>query len=193
MKSIKGSKTEQNLFAAFVGESEARNKYTYFSSAARKEGYPTIAAIFDETANHEKEHAKRLFGLLNGASDVKMSGNFGSGKVGTTAENLAQAVNGEHEEHTKMYPEMAKIARDEGFPEIAVVFDNIAKAEKYHEDRFQELLSSIEAKTLLEKNNMVMWKCTNCGFHISSKTAPKTCPACGHNASYFIEVNDKLF
>lgn len=190
---LKGTKTRENLLKAFMGESQARNKYTYFASVAKNENYPTIAMIFEETANHEKEHAKRLFKFLDDGENLTVNVSFPAGRIGTTAENLTEAINGEHEEQTEMYPEFAKIARQEGFEVIASAFENIGKAEVYHETRFQKLLNDIETKELLEKNDLVIWKCTNCGFHITAKTAPMVCPACAHRQAYFIEVNDNLF
>ncbi|MDR2527138.1 MAG: rubrerythrin family protein [Rickettsiales bacterium] len=193
MPSLDGTKTKENILKAFIGESQARNKYTYFASVAKKEGYPTISAIFEETANHEKEHAKRLFKFLEDTKEVQLNGMVSCGKIGTTAENLQEAINGEHHEHEVMYPEMAKIAREEGFADIATAMENIGKAEIYHEQRYQKLLNDIETKTLLVKNDMVIWKCSNCGYHITSKNAPKVCPACNHSEGYFIEVSDILF
>lgn len=193
MSSLSGTKTKENLLKAFAGESQARNRYTYFASVAKKEGYPTISNIFEETANHEKEHAKRVFKFLEEGDDLEITATFPAGKIGSTADNLAAAINGEHEENTTMYPEFADIADAEGFSEIATVFRNIAVAEKYHEERFATLLHSIEVQDLLSKNGLVMWKCTNCGYHITAKEAPKVCPACGHPQGYFIEVKDTLF
>lgn len=193
MNKLMGTKTRENLLKAFAGESQARNRYTYFASAAKKEGYPTISNIFEETANHEKEHAKRVFKYLDDGGDLEITATFPAGKIGSTVENLALAINGEHEENTDMYPSFAKIADEEGFPEIAETFRNIAIAEKYHEDRFAKLLTDAETQALLKKNGLVMWKCTNCGFHITAAEAPKVCPACGHPQGYFIEVNDSLF
>jgi rubrerythrin len=193
MSKLDGTKTKENLLRAFIGESQARNKYTYFSGVAKKEGYQAISAVFEETANHEKEHAARLFKFLEDGDVIDFTVSSPAGKVGTTVENLTQAVNGEHEEQTDMYPKFAKIAREEGFVEIAVVMENIAKAELYHEKRFEKLLHEVETSKLLAKNDLVVWKCTNCGFHITSKNAPKTCPACGHAEGYFIEINDSLF
>lgn len=193
MVSLKGTKTEKNLLKAFCGESQARNKYTFFASVARKEGYPAIAAVFEETANHEKEHAKRLFKFLEEGGEVEITYTYPAGKIGTTAENLMESMNGEHEENTKMYPEFSKIAKEEGFPEIASAMENIGKAEIYHENRFAKLLKEVETQELLKKNDLIVWKCTNCGFHITSKTAPKFCPACNHEQGYFVEVCNILF
>lgn len=193
MVSLIGTKTRENLLKAFAGESQARNRYTFFASAAKKEGYEAIAAVFLETANHEKEHAERLFKFLEEGGELEITAKYPAGRIGTTAENLMEAMNGEHEENTIMYPEFAKIAREEGFPVIAAAMENIGKAEVYHEKRFEKLLKDVETQTLLKKNDLVVWKCTNCGYHITSKDAPKVCPACGHEQGYFIEVNDELF
>lgn len=193
MKSLIGTKTRENLLKAFAGESQARNRYTFFASTAKKEGYEAIAMVFEETANHEKAHAKRLFKFLEEGGELEITATYPAGKIGTTAENLMEAMNGEHEENTIMYPEFAKIAKEEGFPEIAAAMENIGKAEVYHEERFSQLLQEVETKKLLEQNDLVVWKCQNCGYHITSKTAPKVCPACGHPQGYFIQVNDKMF
>lgn len=193
MSKLKGTKTEQNLLKAFAGESQARNRYTYFASVAKKEGFQAITAVFEETANHEKEHAKRLFKFLEDGGELEITASYPAGKIGTTAQNLMEAMNGEHEENSSMYPTMAKIAREEGFPEIATAFENIGKAEVYHEKRFAKLLKEVETQTLLKKNDLVVWKCSNCGYHITAKDAPKVCPACGHEQGYFIEVSDILF
>ena len=193
MKSLIGTKTRENLLKAFAGESQARNRYTFFASTAKKEGYEAIAMVFEETANHEKAHAKRLFKFLEEGGELEITATYPAGKIGTTAENLMEAMNGEHEENTVMYPEFAKIAKEEGFPEIAAAMENIGKAEVYHEERFSQLLQEVETKKLLEQNDLVVWKCQKCGYHITSKTAPKVCPACGHPQGYFIQVNDKMF
>ena len=193
MKSLIGTKTRENLLRAFAGESQARNKYSFFASTAKKEGYQAIAAVFEETANHEKAHAKRLFKYLEEGGPLEITYTYPAGRIGTTAENLMEAMNGEHEEQVVMYPEFAKIAKEEGFTEIAATFENIAKAEVYHEERFRKLLKEVETQELLKKNDLVVWKCTNCGYHIASKEAPKLCPACAHEQGYFVEVNDILF
>ena len=193
MVSLIGTKTRENLLKAFAGESQARNRYTFFASTAKKEGYEAIAAVFLETANHEKEHAERLFKFLEEGGELEITATYPAGRIGTTAENLMEAMNGEHEENAVMYPEFAKIAREEGFPVIAAAMETIGKAEVYHEKRFEKLLKEVETQTLLKKNDLVIWKCTNCGYHITSKDAPKICPACGHEQGYFIEVNDELF
>lgn len=193
MTQLKGSKTEKNLLTAFAGESQARNRYTFYASKAKSEGYQAIAKIFEETANHEKEHAERLFKLLENGGELEITASFPAGKIGTTLENLIESMNGEHEENAVMYPEMARVAKEEGFPIIAAVFENIGKAEVYHEKRYEKLIHDIKTQELLSKNNLVIWKCTNCGYHITSKAAPKVCPACGHDQGYFIEVNEILF
>lgn len=193
MVSLIGTQTQSNLLKSFAGESQARNRYTYFASVAKQEGLQSISTIFDETANHEKEHAKRFFKFLEEGGDLAITATFPAGKIGTTAENLALAINGEHEEQAEMYPSFAKIAEDEGFPVIASVFRNVAEAEKYHEARFQNLLENLEVEALFKKSDMVIWKCQNCGYHVTSKNAPMICPACGHPQGYFIAVSDLLF
>ena len=170
---LKGSKTEQNLMTAFAGESQARNKYTYFASKAKKEGYEQIAAIFQETADNEKEHAKIWFKLLNG------------GEIGTTAENLKAAADGENYEWTDMYAEFAKIAEEEGYDEIAKMFTNVANVEKEHEQRYLKLLQNIENKEVFDKEESTVWICRNCGHIHVGKSAPKVCPTCSHPQSYF--------
>lgn len=170
---LKGSKTEQNLWAAFSGESQARNKYSYFASQADKEGLKQIAAIFLETADNEKEHAKRFYKFLMG------------GSVPGTEENLLDAAEGENEEHTNMYPEFEKIAREEGFDEIADIFHEIAEVEEEHEKRFRKLLANIKANTVFKKDKVVKWKCRNCGYIHEGTEAPEECPACAHPQSYY--------
>jgi rubrerythrin len=170
---LKGSKTEQNLWAAFSGESQARNKYSYFASQADKEGLKQIAAIFLETADNEKEHAKRFYKFLMG------------GSVPGTEENLLDAAEGENEEHTNMYPEFEKIAREEGFDEIADIFHEIAEVEEEHEKRFRKLLANIKANTVFKKDKAVKWKCRNCGYIHEGTEAPEECPACAHPQSYY--------
>jgi len=184
MKSLKGTRTEKNLLTAFAGESQARNRYTYFASQAKKEGYEQISAIFTETADNEKEHAKRLFKFLEGG-EVEIAAAFPAGKIGTTAENLRAAAAGENYEHTTMYPEFARIAEEEGFPEIAAVFRAIAVAEKQHEKRYLGLLKNIENGTVFKKPKKVVWKCRNCGYVHEGTEAPAQCPACAHPQAYF--------
>ncbi len=181
---LKGSKTERNILTAFAGESQARNRYTYFASQAKKEGFVQIQAIFEETANQEKEHAKRLFKLLQGG-DVSIQASFPAGVIGTTAENLKEAAGGEHYEWTEMYPGFAKIARDEGFPEIALIFESIAVAEKQHEKRYQALRANILAARVYKKDKPERWVCRNCGYVHEGAEAPDQCPACAHPREYY--------
>lgn len=190
---LDGKKTKENLLKAFAGESQARNRYTYFAGVAKKEGYNAIAAIFEETANHEKEHAERFFKFLEGGDMFEITASYPAGKIGTTLENLIASANGEHEEWTELYPEFAKVAREEGFNDIAAVFENIAKAESYHEARYNKLIEDLNKEGLFKKAGLVVWKCTNCGYHITSESAPKVCPACGHSQGYFVELNESLY
>ena len=181
---INGSQTETNLMTAFAGESQARNRYTYAASKAKKEGYIQISQVFEETANQEKEHAKRFFNFLeHGQILVKTA--FPAGPVGTTAENLRDAAGGEHHEWSEMYPGFAKIAREEGFETIATVFENVSIAEKQHEKRFNGLLANIEKNIIFMKDTPVVWRCLNCGFVHEGKEAPTSCPACAHPQAYF--------
>lgn len=184
MAKLKGSKTEKNLLIAFAGESQARNRYTYFASQAKKEGYEQIASIFEETANQEKEHAKRLFKFLEGG-EVEISASFPAGRIGTTLENLKSAAAGENYEHTKMYPEFAKVAREEGLDTIAAVFEAIAVAEKQHEKRYSALAANIEAGRVFRRDEEVVWRCRNCGYIHVGTEAPDSCPACAHPQAYF--------
>lgn len=170
---LKGSKTEQNLMTAFAGESQARNKYTYFASKAKKEGYEQIAAIFQETADNEKEHAKMWFKLLNG------------GDIPTTTENLKAAAAGENFEWTDMYARMAKEAKEEGFNHIAYLFEEVAKIEKEHEERYRKLLDNVENELVFSKDGDRIWKCRNCGHIVIGKKAPEVCPVCNHPQAYF--------
>lgn len=181
---LKGTKTEKNLLTAFAGESQARNRYTYFASQAKKDGFVQIQAIFEETANQEKEHAKRLFKFLNGG-EVKIEATFPAGVIGTTAENLRAAAEGEHYEWEQMYPSFAQEARAEGFPEIAQVFEAIAVAEKQHERRYLGLLKNVEAGTVFKKDQPVVWRCRNCGYVHTEPEAPQECPACAHPQAHF--------
>lgn len=171
--SLKGSKTEENLWKAFAGESQARNKYGFWASQAKKEGYEQIAGIFEETADNEKEHAKRLYKFLVG------------GSVPATPENLEAAAQGENEEHTSMYPEMERIAREEGFNEIADVFKEIAEVEEAHEKRFRKLLDNVKRDTVFKKPSPVKWKCRNCGYIHEGTEPPEICPACAHPKAYY--------
>ncbi len=181
---FKGSKTEKNLLTAFAGESQARNRYTYAASVASKEGFVQIASIFEETADQEKEHAKRLFGFLKGG-EVEIQASFPAGIIGTTAENLRAAAEGEHHEWESMYPEFAQTAREEGFMGIANVFDAIAVAEKQHEKRYLGLLANVEAGTVFKKSQKVVWRCRNCGYLHEGEEAPKACAACAQPQSQF--------
>ncbi len=184
MASLKGTRTEKNVLTAFAGESQARNRYTYFAGQAKKEGYVQIAAIFEETANQEKEHAKRLFKLLEGG-EVEISGAFPAGVIGTTLENLKASAAGENYEHTEMYPGFAVIALEEGFEEIAVIFNAIAVAEKQHEKRYNDLAANIDAGRVFKKTEKVIWRCRNCGYLHEDNEAPGTCPACDHPQAHF--------
>jgi rubrerythrin len=184
MTELKGSKTEKNLMAAFAGESQARNRYTYFANQAKKEGFNQVAAIFEETANQEKEHAKRLFKFMQGG-EVEITGTFPSGLIASTAENLKAGASGENYEWTEMYPSFAKIAREEGFEKIADVFDSIAIAEKQHEKRYLALIKNIEEGNVFKKDTPVKWQCMNCGYVHEGEQAPHICPACAHPQAYF--------
>jgi len=181
---LKGSQTEKNLLAAFAGESQARNRYTYYASQAKKEGYVQIAAIFEETANQEKEHAKREFKFLQGG-EVEITAAFPAGVIGTTVENLKDAAAGENYENTQMYPEFAEVAEKEGFTEIASVFRNIAVAEKRHEERYKALAKNIEDGVVFKRYKPVRWVCRNCGYVHEGTEAPKACPACAHPQAHF--------
>ncbi len=186
-KSIKGTKTEQNLLKAFAGESQARNRYEMFAKIAKKEGYEQIAAIFQETADQEKEHAKRFFRFLEGGM-LEITAAYPAGKEGTTFENLKAAAAGENEEWTELYPEFAKIAEEEGFKAVATAFKMIAKVEKHHEERYLKLANNIEDLVVFKKDGKVMWKCRNCGYVYESEKALETCPACLHPKAY-MELN----
>ena len=184
MAALKGSKTEKNILTAFAGESQARNRYTYFASKAKKEGYVQISEIFTETADQEKEHAKRLFKLLEGG-EVEISGSFPAGIVGSTLDNLKESAAGENHEHTEMYPEFAVTAREEGFAEIADIFSAIAVAEKQHEKRYLDLAANIEAGRVFKRDGEVAWRCRNCGYLHSGSDAVEVCPACDHAQAHF--------
>ena len=181
---LKGSKTEKNILTAFAGESQARNRYTYFASAARTEGYVQISRIFEETANQEKEHAERLFKSLKGG-EVEIQAAFPAGVIGATAENLKAAAAGENHEWTDMYPSFAAVAREEGFNSVAKIFESIAVAEKQHEKRYLGLLANVEAGTVFKKDKPVVWRCINCGYLHEGEETPKVCPACAHKQEYF--------
>jgi len=181
---LKGSRTEQNLLKAFAGESQARNRYTFFAKQARKEGYRQIEAIFEKTANEEKSHAKRFFSYLEGGM-VEITASYPAGKVGTTAENLKAAAAGENEEWTELYPEFARIAEEEGFKEIANVFKMVSKVEVEHEKRYNKLLENIENGEVFKKSKKVKWVCRNCGYVHEGEKALETCPACLHSKEHF--------
>ena len=182
-KSLKGTKTEQNLLKAFAGESQARNRYEFFVKAAKQEGYEQIAAIFQETANQEKEHAKKFFRFLEGGV-VEITAGYPAGKIGTTAENLKAAAEGENEEWTILYPSFAETAKEEGFPEVATAFKMIAKVETEHERRYLKLLQNISEDKVFMKDGKVWWKCINCGYVYESEKALENCPACQHPIAY---------
>lgn len=184
MKSLKGTQTEKNLMTSFAGESQARMRYTYFASAAKKEGFEQIAAIFTETADQEKEHAKRMFKYLEGGH-VEICASFPAGVIGRTIDNLQAAAAGEHEEWSLDYPKFADVAEAEGFPAIAAMYRNIAIAEKGHEDRYRAFVKNIETASIFAKEDEVVWQCRNCGYIHVGKKAPETCPACLHPQAYF--------
>ncbi|MCL1972393.1 MAG: rubrerythrin family protein [Endomicrobia bacterium] len=190
-KSVKGTKTEKNLLASFAGESQARNRYTYFASVAKKEGFEQISAIFAETADNEKEHAKRFFKFLEGGA-LEITATYPAGKIGSTAENLKAAAMGENEEHTKLYPDAAKVADEEGFPDIAACFRFIAEVEKHHEARYLELLTNVDYQRVFKKEHEIKWKCRNCGYIYAAKEALEKCPACLHPQSYMEEAADNF-
>lgn len=183
-KSIKGTKTEKNLLASFAGESQARNRYTYFSKVAEKEGYVQIKNIFLETAENEKEHAKRFFKFLEGGT-VEIQASYPAGVIGSTSENLKAAAEGEHEEWTILYKEAGDTAKEEGFDEVAAAFYEIAKVEKEHEMRYQKLLKNIQDGSVFKKEKPVCWKCLNCGYVYEGNEAVEKCPACKHPQKYF--------
>jgi len=183
-KIMKGTETEKNLLAAFAGESQARNRYTYFASVAKKEGYEQIAAIFQETADNEKEHAKRFFKLLEGG-EVEIQASYPAGVIGNTAQNLEAAADGELLEWGKLYKDASEVARKEGFEKVALQFDEIAKVEKHHEARYRTLLDNVKKGTVFKKDQKVTWHCRNCGFVLEGTQAPKTCPACEHPQAFF--------
>ncbi len=189
--SIKGTKTEQNLLKAFAGESQARTRYDYFASVAKKEGYEQICGIFQETALNEKEHAKVFFKFLEGG-EVTITAAYPAGKIGTTIENLEAAANGENEEWSILYPEFAKIADEEGFPEIAERFRQIATVEAHHEARYRKLLQNVLEHTVFKKDGKIFWKCRNCGFVTEDIEAPQLCPACKHAQAHFEVLADNF-
>ncbi len=183
-KSLKGTQTEKNLCMSFAGESQARNRYTFFASVAKKEGYEQIAAIFTETADQEKEHAKRMFKWLEGGM-VEITATFPAGVIGTTLENLKAAAAGENEEWTEAYPHFADVAEEEGFPAIAKMYREISVAEKGHEERYKAFAKNIEEGKVFAKDEEVVWQCRNCGYIFVGKEAPEICPACLHPQAYF--------
>ena len=184
MVELKGSQTEKNLLTAFAGESQARNRYTFFTSQARKDGFVQVSKIFEETASQEKEHAERLFKQLQGG-EVEVQAAFPAGVIGTTAENLKASAGGENYEWTEMYPGFAKTAREEGFEDIAKIFESIAVAEKQHEKRYRDLLANIRNGTVFKKSRTVVWRCRNCGYLHTGLEAPEECPACTHPKAHF--------
>ena len=192
MKSIKGTQTEKNLLKSFAGESQARMRYTYFAREADKEGFKQIAAIFMETAEQEKEHAKRMFKYLEGGM-LEITSTFPAGVIGTTAENLKAAAEGENEEWTELYPHFADVAEEEGFKEIATMYRMIAKAEAIHEERYLKLLQRVKDGTVFSRDEEIEWQCSNCGYVHKGKKALQTCPACLHSQAYFEPKNDKYY
>jgi len=183
-KSIKGTQTEQNLLKAFAGESQARNRYTYFAGVARKEGYEQIAAIFTETAENEKEHAKIFFKHLEGG-EVEITASYPAGMIQGTQANLEAAAAGENMEWTAIYKDFAQIAKDEGFPEIARSFEQVGKVERFHESRYRKLIGNVAGKEVFKKKSAVQWHCINCGYVIEGAEAPNQCPACRHPQAFF--------
>jgi rubrerythrin len=190
-KSLKGTKTEQNLLKSFAGESQARNRYDFFASAAKKEGFEQIANIFQETALQEKEHAKRFFKFLEGGV-TEITASYPAGKIGTTKENLKAAAEGEHEEWGDLYPHFAEVAKEEGFPEISTAYKMIAKVEAEHERRYLKLLQNVSEDKVFMKNGKVWWKCLNCGYVYESEKALETCPACLHPKS-FMQIREENY
>ena len=184
MKPIHGTQTEKNLLTSFAGESQARNRYTFFASQAKKDGYVLVQAVFEEIANQEKEHAKRFFKYLEGGT-VEITAGFPAGVIGNTLENLKAAASGEHEEWTEAYPEFARIAREEGFHEIAVLWEKVSVAEKQHEKRYNDLWKNLESGKVFKRDGVVIWRCLNCGYIHEGPEAPQLCPACLHPQAYF--------
>ncbi len=184
MATLKGSQTEKNILTAFAGESQARNRYTYFAKQAKKDGYVQIAQIFEETANQEKEHAKRLFKLLEGG-ETEIVAAFPAGVIGATYDNLLESAAGEKYEYTEMYPGFAKVAREEGFEAPAMIMEGIAVAEKQHEKRYVELAGNIKADRVFKREQVAKWRCLNCGYVTEALEAPEMCPACAHPQAYF--------
>ena len=184
MGKLKGTETEKNLLGAFAGESQARNRYTYFASVAKKEGYEQISAIFQETADNEKEHAKRFFKLLEGG-ELEIQASYPAGIIGDTAQNLKAAADGEQMEWGTIYKDAAEVARREGFEKVALQFDEIAKVEKHHEDRYRKLLENLKNDSVFKKEQQVTWHCRNCGYVLEGREAPTKCPACEHPQAFF--------
>ena len=184
MSALNGSRTEKNILTAFAGESQARNRYTYFASKAKKDGYVQIAHVFEETANQEKEHAKRLFKFLEGG-EVEITAAFPAGTIAPTVENLRASAAGENYEHTDMYPSFAKVAREEGFEEVAKAFEAIAVAEKQHEKQYVELAANIDADRVFKRDSQQQWRCRNCGYTHEGNEAVDVCPACLHAKAHF--------
>ncbi len=191
MKNLKGSDTEKNLLKAFAGESQARNRYTYFASVAKKSGFEQIAAIFEETADNEKEHAKVFFKYLEGG-DTEIQASYPAGKIGTTEENLLAAAEGEKMEYSRLYPEFEKTARKEGFNDIAESFKQIGEVEEQHEKRYRKLLDNIKKSHVFKRDKVVKWKCRNCGYVHEGKEAPEICPACKHPQAYY-EIKEENY
>jgi len=187
---IQGTRTEQNLLKAFAGESQARNRYDYFSKVARKEKLIQIAEIFEETAKQESQHAKMFFKYLDSGKPLEVTASFPAGTIGDTMANLKEAAAGENEEWTEMYPEFAKVAREEGFERIAKTFEEIAIAEKHHEARYKAMYTALESGKMFVRDEVVIWKCQNCGYIHEGKEAPKACPACLHAQGYFQVLNE---
>lgn len=184
MSSLKGTQTEKNLLASFAGESQARNRYTFFASVAKKEGYEQISAIFTDTANNEKEHAEMFFKQLEGG-EVEITAGYPAGAIGDTAANLAASAEGERMEWTTLYQGFAKTAREEGLPKIAAIYTEIAEVEEQHEKRYVKLLKNVKSGKVFERNEKVAWRCRNCGYVHKGKSAPKSCPACLHAQAYY--------
>ncbi|TYB30718.1 MAG: rubrerythrin family protein [Candidatus Mcinerneyibacterium aminivorans] len=191
MVNIKGTKTEKELLKAFAGESQARTRYYLFAQKAREEGYEKIAAIFEETAMNEREHAKRFFSYLEGGM-TEITASFPAGKVGTTAENLKAAAEGENEEHTELYPNAAEIAKEEGFTEISTLFTKVAEVEQHHEKRYLELMKKVKNNEIFKKESETEWKCMNCGYIHKGKKPPAKCPTCRYPKSYFEVLCEKF-
>lgn len=187
--SVKGTQTEKNLLKSFAGESQARNRYDFAAKIAAKEGYEKVRLIFEETALQEQMHAKRFFGYLESGEPLEISAMYPAGKLGTTVENLKEAAMGEHEEHTELYPEFAKVAESEGFSEIALLWKNVSVAEKHHEERFRELLDLVETGKMYNSDKKVIWRCLKCGFVVEANQPPVKCPACQHPQSWYEIVN----